>query len=576
MHDLVIKGGSVVDGTGTPARTADVAIDDGVITAVGRVSDPARETLDADGALVTPGFVDIHTHFDGQITWDPLLTPTCWHGVTTVVMGNCGVGFAPVHGDRHDWLIGLMEGVEDIPGAALADGIEWSWETYPEYLDAVDAKPKLIDVGALVPHGAVRAYVMGERGAKNEPATAEDIAAMAAIVRAGLDAGALGFSTSRTIAHMAIDGEPVPGTFAAEDELFGIGSVLGDAGRGLFELAPAGALGEDLAAPEREMAWMRKLAATIRRPVTFALTQNDHDPDSWRRMLDLCADAAAEGSPVHPQVAGRPVSLLLGLETFHPFAYCPSWGPLGLLPIPERLVRMQDPDLRRRLLVEAETLDPSMAQFLDPERVFPLGTPPNYEPDRAESLAARAEREGRTPNEVFYDALMDDDGFSFVFRPLLNYTNFSLDAVRTMLEHPTTVWGLGDGGAHCGTTCDASTPTFMLTHWARDRDHDRLPLERVVRTMTAETAALVGLHDRGVLAPGSLGDVNVIDFDGLTLHGPKMVHDLPGDARRFTQTATGYVAMVKRGEIVQRDNGDLGVRVGELVRGPRPARARLG
>src|SRR3989440_4786327 len=297
MHDLVIKGGSVVDGTGAPARTADIAITDGVLTEVGTVDGRARHTIDADGALVTPGFVDVHTHFDGQVTWDPLLTPTCWHGVTTVVMGNCGVGFAPVQEDRHDWLIGLMEGVEDIPGAALSTGIQWEWETFPQYLDAVTRKPLLFDVGTQVPHGAVRGYVMGERGAKNEPATAADIEQMADLVRLGIEAGALGFSTSRTIAHMAIDGEPVPGTFAAHDELFGIGRVLGELGTGVFELAPAGALGEDLAAPEREMEWMRELAAAIGRPVTFALTQNRADPEGWRKRLELSAAAAAQGAP---------------------------------------------------------------------------------------------------------------------------------------------------------------------------------------------------------------------------------------------------------------------------------------
>src|SRR5689334_10732022 len=300
MHDLVIRGGTVVDGTGAPARTADVAITGGVVTEVGQVDGAARQTIDADGALVTPGFVDIHTHYDGQATWDPLLTPSGWHGVTTVVMGNCGVGFAPVEPTRHEWLIGLMEGVEDIPGAALAAGIKWGWETFPEYLDAIDVVPKALDIGTQVPHGAVRSYVMGERGAHNEPATAEDIEAMAAIVRDGIRAGALGFSTSRTLAHRAIDGEPVPGTFAAEDELFGIGRVLGELGTGVFELAPAGALGEDLDAPDREMAWMRKLSAAIKRPVTFALTQNDHDPEAWRHMLELCSQASAEGARVRP------------------------------------------------------------------------------------------------------------------------------------------------------------------------------------------------------------------------------------------------------------------------------------
>src|SRR4051812_27530769 len=353
MHDLVIRAGTVVDGTGSPGRTADVAISDGVVTEVGKVDGRARRVIDADGALVTPGFVDVHTHYDGQATWDPLLSPSCWHGVTTAVMGNCGVGFAPVAADRHEWLIGLMEGVEDIPGAALSEGIKWGWESFPEYLDTIEAQRRVVDVGTQVPKGAVRAFVRGERGAKNEPATAADIAAMAEIVREGIEAGALGFSTSRTLAHRAIDGEPVPGTFAAEDELFGIGRVLGELGTGVFELAPAGALGEDLAAPEREMDWMRRLSAAIGRPVTFALSQNNADPGSWKRLLDLCSAAQADGVPVRPQVHGRTVSLLLGFQTFHPLQFTAAWGAagLGLLPWREQVARIHaDPDLRARLV----------------------------------------------------------------------------------------------------------------------------------------------------------------------------------------------------------------------------------
>ena len=571
MSDLVITGGIVVDGTGGPQRLADIAVSDGIITEVaepGKLAGSLTETIDATGLLVTPGFVDIHTHFDGQVTWDPLLTPTCWHGVTSVVMGNCGVGFAPVSPDRHDWLIGLMEGVEDIPGAALSEGIRWEWETFSEYLDAVDRAPKMLDVAAQIPHGAVRAYVMGERGARNEPATSEDIAAMAAIVRDAIAAGALGFSTSRTIAHMAIDGEPVPGTFAAEDELFGLGNALKDAGGGVFELAPAGALGEDLAAPEREMDWMRRLAAICGRPVSFALTQNDHDPESWRRMLDLCAEAASEGSNVRPQVAGRPVTLLLGLKTFHPFAYCPSWGPVGILPLDERVARMGDPEIRRRLLAEASNPDPTMRQFFDPDKSFPLGDPPDYEPHPSTSIAQIAQRAGADVWSVFYDALMADNGHAFVMRPLLNYTDGNLDAVREMLMHPTTVWGLGDGGAHCGTTCDASTPTYMLTHWARDREAG-IPLETVIKKMTSQTAGLFGLGDRGVLAPGMRADINVIDHAGLTLHAPVMVHDLPGDARRFIQRSTGYVATILAGQVTLRNGEETGARPGALVRGAR-------
>ena len=574
MADLVITGGILVDGTGAAPRVADIAVEDGRITEVADAgtlrATTAGRTIDADGLLVTPGFVDVHTHFDGQITWDPLLTPSCWHGVTTVVMGNCGVGFAPARPDKHEWLIGLMEGVEDIPGAALSEGIQWGWETYPEYLDAVDRLPKAIDIGSQIPHGAVRAYVMGDRGAKNEPATAEDISAMADIVREAILAGALGVSTSRTIAHMAIDGEPVPGTFAAEDELFGIGRALTDAGAGLFELAPAGALGEDLAAPDREMDWMRRLSAAIGRPVTFALTQNDHDPESWRSMLKLAGDARAEGAHVRPQVAGRPVTLLLGIQTFHPFAYCPSWAEIGLLSLIERVGKLRaDPGLRARLIAEAAHADPAMAQFLDPSRAYPLGDPPNYEPHPSESVAARAATSGRNVYELYLQLLMEDDGRALIMRPLLNYTDSNLDAVREMLLHPTSVWGLGDGGAHCGTTCDASTPTFMLTHWARDRDHDQLPLEWVVRKMTSETASLYGLGDRGVVAPGRRADLNVIDHAGLALHAPEMVHDLPGDARRFIQKADGYVATILAGEVTLEHGDDTGARPGQLIRGAR-------
>jgi N-acyl-D-aspartate/D-glutamate deacylase len=569
MHDLVITGGTVVDGTGAAPRAADVAISDGIVTEVGRVDGAARRRIEADGAVVTPGFVDVHTHYDGQATWDAMLTPSCWHGVTTVVMGNCGVGFAPAAPDRHAWLIGLMEGVEDIPGAALSDGIQWAWETFPEYLDHLDTTEKALDIGTQVPHGAVRAYVMGERGARNEPATPDDIEAMAAIVQEGISAGALGFSTSRTIAHMAIDGEPVPGTFAAEDELFGIGRALGAIGAGVFELAPAGALGEDLAAPRKEMDWMRRLAAEIGRPVTFALTQNDHDPQSWREMLDLCAEAAADGADVRPQVAARPVTLLLGLQNFHPFAYCPSWGPIGVLPLAERVARMRDATVRSTLLAEVASIDPTMTQFVDPERVFALGTTPNYEPDRSDSIAARARRAGVDPWQLYYDTLLDDDGRQLVMRPLLNFSDFTLDAVREMLVHPTTAFGLSDGGAHCGTTCDASTPTFLVTHWTRDRAHGRLPLEWAVKKMTHDTAQLFGLGDRGVLAPGKVGDANVIDLDGLALERPEMVHDLPGGARRFVQRSRGYVATVKSGRVTLCDGADQGERPGVLLRGAR-------
>jgi N-acyl-D-aspartate/D-glutamate deacylase len=574
MHDLVIRGGTVVDGTGAPGRTADVAISDGMVTEVGRVDGQAAREIDADGALVTPGFVDVHTHYDGQATWDPLLSPSCWHGVTTVVMGNCGVGFAPVAADRHDWLIGLMEGVEDIPGAALSEGIRWGWESFPEYLDAIEGQGHVIDIGTQVPHGAVRAFVMGDRGAKNEPATAEDIEAMAAIVRQGIEAGALGFSTSRTLAHRAIDGEPVPGTFAAEDELFGIGSVLGDLGTGVFELAPAGVLGEDVAAPEREVAWMRRLAAATRRPVTFALTQNNADPTAWRRQLVLAAEAAAEGVPLRPQVHGRTVSILLGFSTFHAFNFTSAWGDtgVGLLPWPEQVARTNaEPELRARLVAELAALadDPIIRGFMNPTRVYLLGDPPDYEPGPERSVAAIARARGADMWDTLMDLLLADDGRELLNSPVLNYTDGSLEPVREMLLHPTTAFGLGDGGAHAGQTCDASTTTFLLSHWARDRAEGRLPVELSVHKLTQATANLYELGDRGVLAPGFVGDANVIDFDALQLNRPYKVADLPGGASRLLQTADGYTATVKGGEVTFENGEHTGALPGALLRGAR-------
>ncbi|HEY8525082.1 MAG TPA: amidohydrolase family protein [Acidimicrobiales bacterium] len=573
MHDLVVRGGTVVDGTGTPARTADVAIDGGRITAVGRLAgEAARRTIDADGLLVTPGVVDIHTHYDGQATWDPELAPSSWHGVTTVVMGNCGVGFAPVRPGREDWLIQLMEGVEDIPGAALSEGIAWGWETFAEYLDALERLPRAIDVGTQVPHGAVRAYVMGERGAKNEPATPEDIAAMAEIVREGVAAGALGFSTSRTIMHRAVDGEPVPGTFAAEDELFGIGRVLGELGTGVFELAPAGVMGEDLAAPEREVAWMRRLSAAIGRPITFALSQHNLAPDQWRDVLRLAAEANAEGSDLRAQVGGRPLNLLIGFPTFHPFVAHPTYRDLADLPLPERVARLRDPDVRARILAEEPAEGDPIRQFVSAslDRIYPMGEPPDYEPTPDMSVEAIAEREGRPAREVLYDLMLRHDGRELLMFALLGYSHGSLDDMREMLLHPNAALGLSDGGAHCGVMCDASNPTFMLSHWARDRSRgERLPLELAVRKMTHDTARLYGLGDRGVLVPGYKGDLNVIDYENLQLALPEMVFDLPGGARRLVQRAEGYVATVVSGEVTRERGEDTGARPGRLIRGAR-------
>jgi N-acyl-D-aspartate/D-glutamate deacylase len=576
MHDLVITGGTLVDGTGDAPREADVAIADGRIAAVGRDVGAGREEIDARGKLVLPGIVDIHTHYDGQATWDPLLTPSCWHGVTTIVMGNCGVGFAPVRPGDQDFLIGLMEGVEDIPGTALSAGMTWGWESFPEYLDALERIPHAVDLGTQVPHGAVRAYVMGERGAKNEPATAEDIAALAAIVREGILAGALGFSTSRTLVHRAVDGECVPGTFAAEDELFGIGRVLRELGRGLFELAPAGVMGEDLAAPEKEVAWMRKLSAEIGRPVSFALSQHDVAKDQFREILDACSKANAAGSQLAPQVGSRPTMLLIGHQTFHPFSFKPTYQALEALPLPERVAKLRDPEIRRRILSEksAADMDPRMNVVVGMiengmEKIFPLGEPPDYEPGPEKSLAAEAKRLGRDPFEVLYDRMLELDGRQLLMLAILSYSEGDLEALREMLEHPASAFGLGDGGAHCGAICDASMTTFLLTHWARDRKRGpKLPLEWVVRKMTRDTAELYSLHDRGVVAPGKKADLNVVDWERLELALPELVHDLPAGARRLVQRARGYEATLVSGVVTLREGEHTGALPGKVIRGP--------
>ena len=570
MHDLVIRGGTLVDGTGAPARLADVAVEAGRIAAVGGAIGAAREEIDARGKLVLPGFVDVHTHYDGQATWDPLLTPSCWHGVTTLVMGNCGVGFAPVRPGNEDFLIGLMEGVEDIPGTALAAGMKWGWETFPEYLDVLEGIPHALDLGTQVAHGPVRAYVMGERGARNQPATPEDIAKMAAIVKEAILAGALGFSTSRTIVHRAIDGEPVPGTFAAEDELFGIGRALGQLGRGLFELAPAGAMGEDLAAPEKEVAWMRRLSKEIGRPVSFALAQHDAESDLFRRILALCREANAEGS--------RPTMLLIGHQTFHPFSHRPTYKQLEGLPLPEKVAKLRDPEIRRRILGEQNAAtDPRLAVVMaliqqGLHKIFPLGDPPDYEPGPEASIAAIAKRERRDPFEVLYDKMLELDGRQLLMLAILSYSEGDLEALREMLEHPDSAFGLGDGGAHCGAICDASMTTFLLTHWARDRRRGpRLPLEWVVRKMTRDTAELYGLRDRGILAPSKKADVNIVNWEQLQLGLPELAFDLPAGARRLIQRARGYEATLVSGQVTFRDGESTGALPGRLVRGAQGA-----
>ena len=572
-HDLLILGGTVVDGTGAPARRADVVVDDGRITAVVEpgTSTDATRTLDATGLLVTPGFVDIHTHFDGQATWDEELAPSSWHGVTTVVMGNCGVGFAPVAPDKHDWLIGLMEGVEDIPGSALAEGLTWGWESFPEYLDVLEQRRWTMDVATQIAHGPVRAYVMGERGARNEAASADEIAQMKDIVRQAIDAGALGFSMSRTIAHVAIDGEPVPGTFAAEDEIFGICRALGEAGKGIVELAPMGAAGEDITNPAVEVDWMRRLSAEIGRPVTFALIQVDAAPDLWRELMEASREAALEGAELWPQVAGRATGLLSGFRTTYClFDVIPAFAQLKFQKLPdvEFLTRLRDPGLRAEIL--AWTPDEETAKRLDDAyaKTFVLGDPPDYEPDYGKSLAGMADASGLHPLELAYDQMMEGGGEGLLYIPILNYSYGNLDQAREMLLHPRSAVGLSDGGAHCGVICDASIPTFMLTHWTRDRTRgETLPLELVVRKQTLDTARLYGLTDRGTLEPGMLADLNLIDYEALQLLPPEVVADLPAGGTRIVQRATGYVATIKKGVVTYAHGEQTGERPGRLVRG---------
>jgi N-acyl-D-aspartate/D-glutamate deacylase len=567
MLDLLVRGGNVVDGSGQPARAADVGIREGRIVAVGRIDEPAREQLDADGLLVTPGWVDVHTHYDGQVTWDALLTPSCWHGVTTVVMGNCGVGFAPVRPGSQEYLIKLMEGVEDIPGTALAEGISWDWESFPEYLDAVQRRPHALDVGAQVPHAALRFYVMGERGADHEATPTEsEIETMGWLVRDAVRAGALGFTTSRTKNHRASDGRFTPSLTAGAEELLGISRGFGEAGQGVFEVV------SDFAGHEEEWELFREMVRQSGRPMSISIGQSDASPEAWRAMLATIASANDAGLPIKAQVAARAIGILLGLEaTMHPFASHPSFRELAALPLAEKVARMRNPEFKKRVLAEkpAPALAMLVWQF---EKLFALGDPPDYEPSAEHSMAAQAARHGVTPEAWVYDRLLDDDGHALLYRPFLNYSHGSLDAVREMLLHECTVPGLGDAGAHCGLICDGSFPTYLLSHWGRSRTRgERIPIETLVKAQTADTAALVGLTDRGRIAPGMKADLNLIDFAALGMRPPEIVHDLPAGGKRLVQRATGYVATVCSGAVTFQNGESTGALPGQLVRGPQKA-----
>ncbi len=569
--DLVIRSGTIVDGSGGEPFKGDVAIRDGVIAQVGKVAGRGKEEIDAAGCIVTPGFVDIHTHYDGQITWENRLSPSSGHGVTTVVMGNCGVGFAPARADQHELLIKMMEGVEDIPEVVMTEGVPWNWETFPEYLDAIEQRHADIDFAAQLPHNPLRVYVMGERGAANEPPTEEDLAQMRALTAEAIRAGALGVTTTRNIAHRYRDGRSVPTVLSEQSEALALAAGLKDAGAGVFEI-----LGDGRRSPADQMAFLRSLAQTSGRPVSFTLTQHSHDPESWYELIDELEAANRDGLTIKAQGMPRPVGILLGLDlTLNPFAFHPSFRPIEKLPLAEKVRAMREPDLRRRLLAEVSEDPNAFFKSLvdDIEWLFPLGDPPNYHPEKQDSIAAKARRAGLDPHEVIYDELLKDEGRAVLYRPSANREGERFETVGSIiLKHPDALLGLGDGGAHYGMVCDAGLPTYFLLHWVGHDDPDkRIALPQAIKMLASDTAQAVGLDDRGRIAPGMKADMNVIDMARLHLHAPRPVRDLPAGGRRLIQQADGYAATIVSGQVTYRDGQATGALPGRLVRGARQA-----
>ena len=574
MFDLKIVNGTIVDGTGAPGFIGDIGVREGLIVEIGSSLDgPAAETIDATGLVVAPGFVDIHTHYDGQATWDPILDPSASHGVTTVVIGNCGVGFAPVRPGKETWLVELMEGVEDIPGTALHEGIQWSWESFPEYLDALGRREYSMDIAAFVPHAPLRVYVMGDRGALDVEPTPAEIDEMAAHVRSSIAAGAIGVSTSRSLNHRTLDGELVPGTFANSTELVALAQAMVDAGGGLFEAVPTGETGDDHDTVIGEIALLAEVSKRTGAPVSFLMIQSMGAPDLWRAQLAAVAKANSEGAKLVPQVAGRPGGMLIGVATYHGLMRRPTFRRLeSERSYEELLVELQKPEVKAAILSEEnlpedpnrqyESIADNMAFMF--EKLFVLGDPPEYEPTSDRSIAGIAEATGKDPWEVLYDSIA---GGELLLGAFTNYAETSQDHLAVMIEHPDTVIGLSDGGAHVRFICDASLPTYLLTHWTRDRTRGaRLSIESVVRKQSALTAEVVGLTDRGTLEEGKRADINVIDLDRLVLHPPRPSDDLPAGGRRILQDATGYVATIVNGVITRRDDADTGARPGRLVR----------
>ena len=563
--DLVIRGGTIMDGNGGTPFRGDIAVKDGVIAEIGIVPKQGREEIDADGLSVTPGFVDIHTHYDGQAMWDSQLAPSSWHGVTTVVMGNCGVGFAPVRKNTQDAVIALMEGVEDIPGPCLHEGLDWSWESFADYLTALERRSHDIDFCALLPHAPMRVFVMGERALKLEDANQADIAQMREITADAARAGAFGFSTSRTIAHKTLAGDPHPGLRASEAELMGIAMGLKDAGKGFIEMTSDWNTPD----PATEFAMVRRVMQACGRPLVFSLNQRHDRTTAWQELLALSAQAAADGLPIRCVAPPRPIGALLGLSgSQNPFAGTRTYRSIGHLPLPERVAAMRNPEIRAKIITD----DPmefntwSLLGRIGYERMFRFTDPLNYTPAREDSISAIAEREGRTPQDVAYDMLIEDEGRDFIFACIVNYANYDLEPVKEMYAREHVIPGLSDGGAHVAFISDASFPTFLFSYWGRDRGADRMDIPDLVRRQTREPARFAGLRDRGVLAPGMKADMNVIDFANLALERPQMVVDLPAGGRRLLQKARGYKATVKAGQITYRDGVATGALPGGLVR----------
>jgi N-acyl-D-amino-acid deacylase len=566
-YDLVVRGGTVVDGSGGVPFVADVAVLGKDIVAVGDIKGRARDEIDARGRLVTPGFVDIHTHYDGQVTWEQTLSPSSQHGVTTVLTGNCGVGFAPVRKGDEDMLIRVMEGVEDIPEIVMRTGIPWNWESFPQYLDALERRTFDIDVATQVPHSPIRVYVMGQRGADHEPSTPQDRAAMTQIVTEAIRAGALGVSTSRSLGHRLKNGELAPSVTSAEDELLALAEGLRRAGSGVFQLIPE--VGEP---PENEISLVCRLARTAQRPISFTLLQAPRQPDGWRTLLGGIEQANAHGLQVRGQVFPRPVGVLLGLDlSLHPFMTRPSYKTVASLPLSKRVAIMRDPDFKRRILAEEAMPDPQpMNNMLIAQTALMsvLADPVDYAPDPSQQLGSLAQQAGRALDEYVYDVLLEDDGRTILYLPGANFVNSSLAAAREMMIHPNTIIGLGDGGAHYGFICDASFTTYTLTYWTRDvAPEQRMPLEWAVAELSRRPAQAVGLDDRGLIAAGMKADINVIDYERLKLFAPRIVHDLPAGGRRLQQRAQGYDATIVSGAITYREGFATGALPGRLVRG---------